>query len=666
MSKLSILQVSPFFSPNVGGVETHLDDLLQFLNKRKINNTVITYQALVGKQKGVSYETRAGSEIYRVSWLRGLLYKTEKYPLLHFIYLTPFLALKSLLLMKKVGKRINIIHTHGINALAVGFLVKKFFNKPLIVSLHVEFNLPRKNLSTQIILFLLKQADYILVLTNRSQKQLVEFGIDAQKILIFSYWSNQQIFKPQNKLIVKRSLKWDQRLSILFVGRLINEKGVNLLLNVAKKMPNLKFFIAGTGELDGQVRNAASIYKNIVYLGRVANDKLGFYYNAADILIVPSLVKNPKPRFTEGIPRVIIEAMHCGLPIIGTDNGGIKEMIIKSKAGKVCESTTNGLISAIKYLSNASIMKRCQEHARQYALKKFTQKNGYIISKVYEKMVMQTQSKSRLEELLKNTGDMALKRRARRIIEELNPRSGDKILEVGCGDGYYLHLLSNLGLKFNLTGVDIDQSALRIARRNLNGKRITLVNADLMKKLPFPDNSFDQIMMSEVAEHLPNDRKGLIEVYRVLKPNGILCLTVPHAKYPLLWDPINWILEHLFNFHIKSGFWAGIWNQHIRLYKLNQICSILTATGFTIEQSQIQTYWCIPFNHYIINLGARLIANNHVAYTIKKAMSKFSSSNRRSVSLIDICFQTVNLIDKLNILMPIKSSGVTIFIKVRK
>lgn len=272
----------------------------------------------------------------------------------------------------------------------------------------------------------------------------------------------------------------------------------------------------------------------------------------------------------------------------------------------------------------------------------------------------------KLERLLTNTGDMALKRRARRIIEELNPRDGDRILDVGCGDGYYLHLLSSLGLKLKLTGVDFDPNALQSARRNLKGKRIHLVYADLMKKLPFPDNCFDKIVMSEVCEHLPDDVKGLKEVHRILKPGGKLLLTVPCHSYPFLWDPVNWVLEHLFNTHIKSGFWAGIWNQHIRLYSLSQINSVLKLAGFVIEQSEAQTFWCVPFNHNILNLGARLLVGSRLSDSIKDSASKFSENPNRNINFVTPFFAVVNLIDKLNNISPVKSSGVSIFVKAKK
>lgn len=270
----------------------------------------------------------------------------------------------------------------------------------------------------------------------------------------------------------------------------------------------------------------------------------------------------------------------------------------------------------------------------------------------------------RLVSLLANTGDMALKRRARRIIEEINPREGDKILEVGCGDGFYLHLLSNLGIKnLKLVGVDVDKNALKSARKNLKGKKVTLKHGDVMEKLPFKDNSFDKIIMSEVAEHLPDDVKGLKEVYRVIKPGGILCLTVPSANYPFLWDPVNWLLEHLFETHIKSGFFAGIWNQHERLYEKNQIKKVIEKAGFRVDEQKLITWWCLPFNHYLINIGARILANGGNENFVTGA-NKFSSGEKRSL-IPRIYFCVSNALDKLNDIFPIPS-GVSIVTLAKK
>src|SRR3989304_8715188 len=155
--------------------------------------------------------------------------------------------------------------------------------------------------------------------------------------------------------------------------------------------------------------------------------------------------------------------------------------------------------------------------------------------------------KVNIDDLLKNTGDIALKRRAKFIIAGINPEKNDKILDVGCGDGYYLHLLSSLRKDIHLTGLDIDSRAILFARKNLKTKKIKLIEGNIEKRLPFRKNSFNKIVMSEVVEHLSDDVKGLSEVYRVLKPGGTLCLSVPNKNYPFLWDPVNWFLEEYFN-----------------------------------------------------------------------------------------------------------------------
>lgn len=272
---------------------------------------------------------------------------------------------------------------------------------------------------------------------------------------------------------------------------------------------------------------------------------------------------------------------------------------------------------------------------------------------------------SKLNKLLENTGDMALKRRAKMIVESLDIKKGDIILEVGCGDGFYLHLLSNLNLSINLTGVDIDKQALASARKNVLDKKVKLFHADLMKKLPFKSKSFDKIIMSEVAEHLPNDVKGLIEVKRVLRPGGMLVLTVPNANYPLLWDPINWICEHIFGFHFKSGFWSGIWNQHRRLYTDEGIKKVVKKAGFTVVSAKPITFWSLPFNHNIINLGARILASKTISSKITQGANKFSKKSDKSLP-VKALFYVSELTDRMNDVWTPRSSGVCMFVKAIK
>ena len=141
-----------------------------------------------------------------------------------------------------------------------------------------------------------------------------------------------------------------------------------------------------------------------------------------------------------------------------------------------------------------------------------------------------------LEILLSHTGDVALRRRARWLIENLSLKNKDKVLDLGCGDGYYLFLLSNLGINVNLIGLDNYKPALASAKKNLKSKKIRLIFSNA-SRLPFKTNYFDKVVASEVLEHVSNDLKVVSEVRRVLKPGGIFVLSVPHANYPFFGIP---------------------------------------------------------------------------------------------------------------------------------
>ena len=184
----------------------------------------------------------------------------------------------------------------------------------------------------------------------------------------------------------------------------------------------------------------------------------------------------------------------------------------------------------------------------------------------------------KLEAVTANIGDMALKRRVKTIIGYLDIKPQDRILDCGCGDGLYLMVISNL-IDSHLYGFDLDEKEIVLAKINMNASATRFTRGDICR-LPFHDSSFDKIILSEVLEHVAEDSKALQEIKRVLRKNGLLVITVPNHNYPFLWDPVNKILEFLCKKHIRKGFWAGIWRQHLRLYNFSEITNLLEKTGF--------------------------------------------------------------------------------------
>ncbi len=234
--------------------------------------------------------------------------------------------------------------------------------------------------------------------------------------------------------------------------------------------------------------------------------------------------------------------------------------------------------------------------------------------------------KKLLDKLLFNTGDMCLKRRAKEIVLSLDPKPNEVVLDAGCGDGFYLHLLSNLS-KAKLVGLDDNPKALALAKNYVRSNKLKLVEGDVTK-MPFKAGSFDKVICSEVLEHLPDDVAGLKEFKRIIKKGGKIAITVPSHNYPLLWDPVNWLLEHLFNFHFKNGFWAGVWNQHIRLYTPQSLVSAVESAGLTVNKIKVITNRGIPFNHFLLNIGYNIRKSKLFPKTITTTLNKFTSETK--------------------------------------
>ena len=106
---------------------------------------------------------------------------------------------------------------------------------------------------------------------------------------------------------------------------------------------------------------------------------------------------------------------------------------------------------------------------------------------------------------------MAFKRRAWTIFEWLGSTDGQTILDCGCGRGFYLKMLRHLG-SARLFGIDLELPYLRKARRNTAPLPAVLVGNASIYDLPFPDETFDAVILSEILEHVDRDVDALREV----------------------------------------------------------------------------------------------------------------------------------------------------------
>ncbi len=204
-----------------------------------------------------------------------------------------------------------------------------------------------------------------------------------------------------------------------------------------------------------------------------------------------------------------------------------------------------------------------------------------------------------IERIVGNEADMAYRRRVQTIFDWLEPTDNDSILDGGCGRGFYLRFIRHT-CDAKLTGVELDQPIIEKAREALaDFEGITLINGSLLS-LPLPDGIYDKAILSEVLEHVPDDVGALKEISRVIKPGGLIAITVPNANYPFWWDPVNKTLETAFNTHISRGFFAGIWANHVRLYTESELRDVVRAAGLEIVEERRFTHHCFPFIHNIV------------------------------------------------------------------
>lgn len=121
--------------------------------------------------------------------------------------------------------------------------------------------------------------------------------------------------------------------------------------------------------------------------------------------------------------------------------------------------------------------------------------------------------------------------RYRQVLNRIPRRRNIKILDIGCGDGVLLSLISR-GKRY---GIDTDQSSLNYAAGKVKAKFIR----SAAESLPFHNNFFDVVIATEIIEHLRQPQKLLAEARRVLKTGGRLILTTPVKLNRGLIDPLH-------------------------------------------------------------------------------------------------------------------------------
>ncbi len=174
--------------------------------------------------------------------------------------------------------------------------------------------------------------------------EAVRIGLNkyTKNVMVIPHCINPTIFNAS-----KRALKnKNQPIKIIYVGRLVPEKGINLLLNLAgilnDQYPELliEWVVIGDGELKSEVIEFSKQNLNFSYLGSIKDNRLlANIYNDADILLLPSVIGDAKWEELFGI--VLIEAMACGCVPIATASIGPAQIIDQNRCGILIQDAEN-------------------------------------------------------------------------------------------------------------------------------------------------------------------------------------------------------------------------------------------------------------------------------------------------------------------------------------
>jgi glycosyltransferase involved in cell wall biosynthesis len=358
---------------NLGGTAKYLISLNNGLNKIGIKSLVVT-----GFVEGSEIED---PDVKKLKPIR-IDHLGRKISLINDLRA----ASELLMVIKEVQP--EIIHTHTFKA---GLLVRAQRNKieeqlgrkiTLIHTFHghlfddPEFSWFKKLIIKGIENGLSKRSDQIITVGEKVKKYLDKQGIKAaRKTVSIPPAVNSLKLVSKNQALKKYKVKDKERVRVLWLARVTAVKNPQKVVEIAKALPEIDFYLAGGGNLLEKIKVLAP--RNLKVLG---------WQDANSILPIADIFLSTSEN--EGMPIALIEAQLASIPVVATDVGSVSEVILHNKSGFICSKSTDELIAALKKLAESKNLRaKFGKAGRGNSLKSFSDKT--LISahkKVYLKL----------------------------------------------------------------------------------------------------------------------------------------------------------------------------------------------------------------------------------------------------------------------------------------
>ena len=319
-------------------------------------------------------------KLQKLCYEGGIFGNLKKYRIA--VFQLPLLVAFEFLSMARLirKEKIDVIHAHWtVPQGFLAYLCKKLFKTRYIVTAHAGDIFPLKSKFFRFLSYLaIRNSDFCTANSTFTKNELKKI-LKGKEIQVIPMGVDLGLFSQKNNnpsLRKKLSLKGS---FILSVGRLVEKKGISYLINamgeVVKKFPAAKLVVVGDGPEKSNLESLTkklNLNDNIIFTGKIENKYLPQFYATADLFVGPSIVT--KSGDTEGLGVVFLEALASGTCVIGSDVGGIPDIIKHNRTGILVKQKYPRQLAEviIKLLSNEKLRKNLAINGQKYVRQNYS------------------------------------------------------------------------------------------------------------------------------------------------------------------------------------------------------------------------------------------------------------------------------------------------------
>jgi glycosyltransferase involved in cell wall biosynthesis len=395
---MTVMMLSWEFPPRIiGGISPHVYNLSKSLAKNGVKIYVLTCD-FPGAPK---HETIDGVEVYRID-----SYKNPAPDFATWVYLMNVnMQKEAAALARSLGSDIDIFHSHDWLVATAGIGLKHVFRKPFFATIHSTEVGRRNGIHTdyermihETEAWLTYEAWKVICCSDYMMSHINwAFGLPADKMVKVPNGVNFEAYASEKKEDLsqfRNQFALPQEKTVLFVGRLVHEKGAHVLVNAVPKVlerVDAKFIIVGNGYMKDRLSDLArrmGLAHKVMFTGFVDDETLRKLQVCADVSVVPSLF--------EPFGIVALEAMAAGSPVVVSDAGGLSEIVNHEVDGvKVYPGDPDSLSWGItRVLTDEGLANRLRANAYKRVQEKYNWDNIAQQTKKVYKTVLDEYSKS--------------------------------------------------------------------------------------------------------------------------------------------------------------------------------------------------------------------------------------------------------------------------------